>query len=189
MSRYKEELKLMLAGKNIAGESCLSIGNKVDDKTYFGSTEFDTWLTLDNDPEFNPDIEWNMNRPMTSEENEGFFHDFAGYFDYVLGLNLWEYIYDPLTAHKNIQHLLKPGGTYMGSYVFVYGKHNPVGTDYLRYTDEGIDKLLRMSFFKDIQIEPIKCSDSLTDFYLGEGMRIRKDVDHNVAGYLVTARK
>lgn len=189
MSNYKEELKRLLAERTVGGNKALSIGAQVDDRGYFRKAEFNEWVTLDTDLEFKPDIEWNMNRDMFSEDSEGLHHQYRENFDYVFALNLWEYIYDPLTAHKNIHSLLKPGGVYMGSYVFVYGKHNPAGTDYLRYTDEGIEKLLRMAFFKDIQITPINCGELLSTFYHTEGMRVRKDVQHDVVGYLVTAIK
>ena len=190
MSLYKEQLKEMLAEIEISGHSCLSIGAQFDDRKYFKSCDFKHYLTLDNDEQFAPDVLFSMNKPVTDDELDGDFPvNELKDFDAVLALNLWEYIYDPMTAHRNIYQFLKEGGLYMGSYVFVYGKHNPPNTDYLRYTDDGIRKLLTQAYFKDIEIKEIKCNDLLTSFYQAEGMRIRKDLDHNVAGYLVTARK
>lgn len=186
MSLYKDQLKAKLSDIDLTGYSALSIGAQIDDSKYFKAFNFKHFITLDNNPEFEPEILFDINYPTETDE---FVDTTVNEFDLVLALNLWEYIFDPVQAHKNIYKFLANGGTYIGSYVFVYGKHNPPGTDYLRYTDDGIRKILEHCNFKDIQIDPITCNDLITAFYQGEGMRIRKDVDHNVAGYLVTAKK
>jgi len=192
MSFYKEEFKKFFADELLFGKSALSIGAQVDDRKYFKGVEIEEWKTLDFDEKFNPDIVFDINKQMTDEDGDLFIdYDYLGYFDYVLALNLWEYVYDPVTAHKNIYSLLASGGTYWGSYVFVYGKHNPAGTDYLRYTDDGIRKLLSVSGFKDVMLIPISArhTNRLTEFYRGEEMRIRNDVDHDIVGYIVRAKK
>jgi len=188
MSHYKDNLRGILKQYQLVGDT-LSIGAQVDDRDYFSYADTPVFKTLDIDTQFNPDLVWNMNRPILDDEGGTDFHDHYMQYDNVLALNLWEYIFDPMTAHRNLHFFLKTGGTYMGSYVFVYGKHNPAGTDYLRYTDDGIRKLLTQSLFSNIQITPIKSNDLLTTFYESEGLRIRKDIDHNVTGYFVTATK
>lgn len=188
MSNYKENLKQIIKKYDLVSPKVLSIGGQVDDRGYFNKTEVEFFRVLDNDTQFNPDVVWDMNKSITDTEGGDVLFDHYNTYDAVLALNLWEYIFDPVTAHKNIKFFLKQGGLYMGSYVFVYGKHNPAGTDYLRYTDDGIRKILTAAAFKDIQIHPIISNDLLTTYYESEGLRIRKDIDHNVAGYFVTAR-
>ena len=191
MSNYKNYLRRTLAGMDLDADRILSIGAQEDDRKYFRHVRCEEWKTMDIDEQFNPSIVFNMNREILSEDDGDLAldSDYIEHFDKVLALNLWEYIYDPVTAHKNIYRLLRTDGTYMGSYVFVYGKHPPNGTDYLRYTDDGIRKLLTAALFRDINIIPIPCSDVLRQFYANEGMRVRKDIDHNIVGYIATARK
>lgn len=190
MSNYKDNLKEILKKEVLAGQKVLSIGAQVDDRQYFGVVAPDIeYTTLDFDEEFKPNLVWDMNKPIMDEDGNTDFHDYYNKFDDVLTLNLWEYIYDPLTALKNCHFFLKSGGRFSGSFVFVYARHNPAGTDYLRYTEDGVRKLLTMSLFRDIQISPIKSNDLLTGYYESEQQRIRKDLDHNVAGYYVKARK
>lgn len=192
MSFYKQQLKRYLAEKEIAGKNILSIGNKNDDRDYFKRVECDNWLTMDSNPEFRPDLFWNMNNPVVDADGDTLHDQYLEDFDYVLALELWEYIYDPLTAHKNIYALLKPGGTYIGSYPFIYGKHNPAGSDYLRYTDDAIYKLLTVAGFSRVNVIPRVATAGylqLLDFFSDEGMKIRTDLDHQDIGYIVEAKK
>lgn len=190
MSYYKQQLKEFLAKEKMPEGKILSIGAQHDDRLYFKDYHGQEWKTLDVDREFKPDILFNMNRFGFDVEGDGSLFEYQEYFDAVFAFELWEYIYSPLEAHKNIFSLLKPGGIYMGSYPFVYGKHNPPGQDFLRYTDDGIKKLLSVAGFHDVEITPrTGVVGSLESFYAVEEMRVRKDVDHNVVGYIVKAKK
>ena len=190
MSFYKQQLKDYLAKIDLPAGKILCIGAQSDDKKYFKSVCPGEWKTLDIDDKFKPDILFNMNRSGFDPEAGDRLYQFEEYFDHVLAFELWEYIYDPVEAHKNIYSFLKPGGVYMGSYPFVYGKHPPNGQDFLRYTDDGIKKILNICGFKDIEIrERATDSNTLLAFYAREGMRIRNDCGHEVVGYIVKAKK
>lgn len=190
MSYTKSQLIEFLKDKEVVCDAAISIGCQHDDRGYFHKFECNRYTTLDSDAEFKPDIQFNMNRPLS--EDDGDINIEAVHFnayDYAFAFELWEYIYDPVVTHRNIYDLLKSGGIYMGSYPFVYPKHNPPGTDFLRYTDDAIRKLLTVAKFTDIEITPRYSESSLTAFYGAEGMRMRKDVDHDIVGYIVKAKK
>jgi len=97
--------------------------------------------------------------------------------DVLFCLEVFEYIYDPVTAHKNLWYLLKPGGVAYISYPTIYPLHNPPGIDYLRYSKNVIEKYLGMNF-KTWEITPRIATDGLgplRDFYSYEGMRAMKN--------------
>lgn len=196
MSYIKQQLKDYLGGIEVAGDAALSIGAQHDDREYFKRCEFKEWMTLDVNRDFTPTLCYDMNKPVMDEAGEpGVEFSYLEKFDYVFAFELWEYIYDPLTAHKNIYSLLKPGGTYMGSYVFVYPHHNPVGKDLFRYTDWGVRRLLEAAGFRDIVIMPRLATagrEDLARFVLNEQMRLSRELaaayDYPI-GYIVTAKK
>lgn len=195
MSLFKEQLKKYLAQIDLKGDLVLSIGSQNDDRNYFKSVNIKEWKTLDIDEAFKPDIIFNMNKPIQEDDGDlNLDHSFNENFDAVLALELWDYIYDPMTAHKNVYTLLKPGGLYIGSYGFIYPHHNPMYTDYLRYTDWAIKKLLTVNRFTDIQITPRVATagrQHLSKFVGAEGMRLCKELgtyDWPI-GYMVQARK
>lgn len=194
MSYYKEQLKNYLGNMGLQGDSVLSIGAQHDDRKYFAELNYKEWKTLDVNEDFKPDYLWNMNREIMDGEGDTAFHDVHEHFDIVLAFELWEYIYDPVVAHKNIFALLKPGGTYMGSYPFIYPHHNPVGQDYLRYTDWAIKKLMTVAGFREIKITPrvaTKGKLELQEFVLAEGMRLSKELTNYEwpIGYIVEGKK
>jgi hypothetical protein len=83
----------------------------------------------------------------------------------------------------------------MGSYAFIYPHHNPVGKDYLRYTDWGIKRLLEAVGFRDIVITPRLATagrENLAAFIREEGMRLSKELapayDFPI-GYIISAKK
>ena len=189
MSKIKEQLKDYLKNIGFRKGFALSIGNANDDRKYFSEADFVSWETMDIDRELTPNILHDMNKPLMDDNEIRLDEALYEKYDYVFAFELWEYIYDPVTAHRNLHYLLKPGGTYMGSYVFVYPKHNPPGMDYLRYTDDGIRKLLETQGFRDIKITPRTGNELLLDFYDADGMRSRKDIDNTITGWIVEAKK
>lgn len=189
MSKFKDQLKKYLSQVEIKGPRVLSIGGQEDDKRYFGKISAEEWLTLDSDSQYRPTITFDMNRSMQSEGGFDVPDRYLGYFDVVLALNLWEYIFDPLTAHQNIVDFLKPGGLLMTNYPFVYPVHNPSGIDYLRYTPEGVEKLIKSVGLTIVKHDFIYGSDLLEDFYADEGMKARSGFDHKIVGSIITARK
>ncbi len=190
MSNFKNQLINILKTEELEGERILSIGIQDNDKRYFKDIKCKTWMTMDVDMQYTPDILFDMNKPIHNEDGDlGIDYDFVGSFDIVLALNLWEYIYDPVTAHKNITDLLKGGGRYISNYPFVYGVHPPKGTDYLRYTEDAIEKYLVVAGLTLTEKKMIHGNELLKDFYMLDEMRVRKDYDHTIIGSFITAKK
>ncbi len=195
MSLYKNQLKKWLSEISVKGIKALSIGNQNDDKKYFKSAEFEEWVCLDVDSQFQPEIIHDMNIPIVDADGESVLEfELLNSFDHVFAFELWDYIYDPMTAHRNIFDLLTSGGTYMGSYPFVYPHHEPVADDSLRYTNSGIKKLLLAAGFRDIKITSRVATagrDDLAAFVGAEGMRLAKSLAPYEwpIGYMVEAKK
>jgi SAM-dependent methyltransferase len=110
-------------------------------------------------------------------------------FDYVLALNVWEYIYAPVVAHRNIYDLLKPGGMLIANYPFVYCQHNPTAMDFLRYTPAGVEKILSKIGFQIIEHKLIKGNQLLNTFYNEDRQKMASGVDHLTIGSFIKARK
>lgn len=116
------------------------------------------------------------------------------YFDIAFCLEVSEYWYDPRSALRNINSFLKTGGILYLSTHFVYPVHNPVEDDCLRYTRNGIIKLLEKTGFKVEEIKEREMTNSgknfLDDFIGNERMRPAKDYQfHNSTGNLIKAIK
>lgn len=116
-----------------------------------------------------------------------------GVFDRVFCLEVFEYIWNPVMAMHNIKTMLAPQGVAYISFPTIYPPHNPEDIDYLRYTMDGVKKLLEVVEFKNYLITPraaTKGHDSLRSFYSQEGMHPRKNDPtlYNI-GYMVQAFK
>ena len=79
---------------------------------------------------------------------------YRGKFDIAFCIEVSEYWWNPVEALENINWLLKDGGTLYISFHFVYPVHNPVKQDYLRYTTNGVKKLLDETGFTIEEIKP-----------------------------------
>lgn len=190
MSNYKEQLIQILSNFDVKGSRALSIGNLNDDRKYFRSWAFDNWETMDIDSSVAPNYLFDINQDLIGNDYEfSLPEDLIEGFDHVFAFELWDYIWDPVRAHQNIYTLLKPNGVYMGSYPMLYCKHNPLGADMLRYTDDAIKKYLTKCGFRDINIIPRYGNDLILDFYRRDGMRMAKDFDHRIIGWVVEAKK
>lgn len=190
MSNYKNQLRAELKNKELSAGKVLSIGTQEDDKNYFAKVEVDEWVTLDFDNNFRPNIYYNLNLPILDQDGDlQLDQSILDSFDMVLAFNLWEYIYDPVTAHTNIRMLLKSGGILWTNYPFVYPAHEPRGMDYLRYTPEGAHKLLHDAGFDIIGQSAIVGNQKLLEFYKEDGMKARKDANHLLTGVIIKARK
>jgi SAM-dependent methyltransferase len=115
-------------------------------------------------------------------------------YDIVFCLEVFEYIYNPMQAMKNLYDILKIGGELYISFHFVYPHHSPKKIDYLRYTRWGVDKLLQESGFRSWESYPryFKSPWLMGQVYLDEKM-IGNDNNrgslHSEQGYLVKALK
>jgi SAM-dependent methyltransferase len=184
MSYYRNQLNDYLQDINIKCDRVLDIGagdNLARERLQ--AIKCDKYITLDIDEKYDPDHIRDLNRPMNIAEEQ---------FDIIFCLEVFEYIWNPVQAHQTIYKLLKKKGTAYISYPFVYPIHNPPKVDYLRYTREGIDKLLDIAGFSSWVISSrvaTKGKEALYAFYKDEGMHPRKGYLHSEIGYIAEITK
>lgn len=113
--------------------------------------------------------------------------------DTVFCLEVFEYVYDPATAMRNLSNIMSDGGILYVSFPFIYPIHNPVEMDYLRYTKQGVMTLMKLNGFKIDEMRSRVATEgdaALQAFFSSEGMRKAKQYrGHNEIGYLVKAIK
>ncbi len=117
---------------------------------------------------------------------------YCGSFDMAFCLEVSEYWWNPVQALKNINALLKQGGELYISFHTFYPVHNPIEQDYLRYTTEGVVKLLKETGFRieEIKGRTTENDDILKTWWDMEKMRPAKDyIAHDWIGCLVKAIK
>lgn len=113
--------------------------------------------------------------------------------DIIFCLEVFEYVYDPITAVRNIWNMLKERGKAYITFPFVYPMHEPITRDYLRYTEEGVYKLLEKAGFSRNMINIKKRVDKsglLQSFYRADGMHPAKiSTKHDATGWIVEITK
>jgi len=115
---------------------------------------------------------------------------YKGMADIVYCLEVFEYIYDPVRAMKNLAGLVKPTGRIYASFPFYYPVHQPVDNDYLRYTLAGITKIAQVAHLKVMSVQTRKPeSYGMLHFNSVERLRGAKEYDHNCLGYIVEFAK
>lgn len=183
-SFYREQLEKWLSRLEIEAEAVLDIGG--GQKPVKGRTlawKVKEYRVLDWDAQFKPDYFVDINYPVKLEKK----------FDIVFCLEVFEYIYDPVAAHKNLWYVLKPKGVAYISYPTFYPLHNPPKIDYLRYTKNAVEKLLGEVGFRSWEITPRIATygaKALLDFYSLEQMRpIRGTPEILDIGYMCKAIK
>jgi SAM-dependent methyltransferase len=100
----------------------------------------------------------------------------------------------PYQALENINRLLKTNGVLYISFHYLYPVHNPEGLDFLRYTPDGAEKLLKEAGFEILDhrrrvLEDDFSKTALSALISCEKMRPRKNYDHTIIGSLIKARK
>lgn len=102
----------------------------------------------------------------------------AGTFDTAFCLEVSEYWHDPVSALKNIHKFLRPGGELYISFHSLYILHDPHGEDCLRYTHNGVRKIMQSAGFvfredADSTVKTLKPENKarLEAIYKSEGMR------------------
>lgn len=115
-------------------------------------------------------------------------------YDVVFMIEVSEYLYDPMRAFQNVWYELKKDGVFYLSTHWLYGYHNPKGFDYLRYSKDGIEKLLKDAGFEIEYVKPRFMSDHsrnlLYSFYKSEGMRMLYDEPETYhSGHMIKAIK
>lgn len=130
------------------------------------------------------DIIFDINKPF---EGKIILNDFN--FDVAFCIEVSEYWYDPWEAIDNIYKMLKDRGILYITFTFIYGYHKPEGTDLLRYTPVGAERLLKEARFEILEhIYKKTNGDLLEKFWLEEKMKVLP-VFRGVVGSMIKARK
>lgn len=132
-------------------------------------------------------------RPTEDESRQTVVVDGTFKFEAVFCLEVFEYVWNPVQAVKNIYDLMAEDSVAYISFPAIYPVHNPVEIDYLRYTQNVIQKYLQDTGFQKIVIKPRVATagrEALANFYSKEGMHpVRNSSLPYDIGYLVKARK
>lgn len=173
MSASRNQLNDYLRTIDISGKTVLDIGVQDKPTSRLTAGNPNTYLTMDIDPQWNPDIVADLNEDWEAskltQKND------TGPFDIIFAIEVLEHCWNPVQAIKNISMALKKGGTTYISTPFINPHHDVV--DYLRYTDEWYrDTLPRLGLQVDQIIERIATSgrELLLGFYTHEAMRVSK---------------
>lgn len=178
-SSYRLELDRWLSQLNVNAKKLLDIGgSQLPVKGRTKSWDVEEYLIADlpqphaDSPK--PDIEIDMNSLIDK-----------GDYDLIFCLEVFDYVYDPLTAMLNINGLLANGGRAWVTFPSFYPLHQPVEDDALRFMPGGIVKLAKAA---ELSIEQMIMrrpeTDLLDRFYRAERMRAAKHEDHNFTGYI-----
>ena len=167
MSLYRNALETWVGNIKVKADRVLDVGGgQLPISKRVKSWDVKEYLIADNDAQYKPDIFMDLNHKSD-----------VGKFDVVFCLEVMEYIWNPVVAHKNLGDMVEDGGVAYISYPTIYPLHNPIGIDYLRYSKNVIEKYLGMNF-KTWEITPRIATDGLgplRDFYSYEGMRAMKN--------------
>lgn len=139
-----------------------------------------------------PDIAWDMNDPINFSYGPArdIYSKTKEQADIVTAFELLDYIYDPLTAFKNMAFFLKKGGMLYISSGLVYPTHNPIQDDCLRYTEFGIKKLAEKTGLEVLEMLPRRPeTNAIEVLWRSERLRAAKHYDHNTLGFITKLRK
>lgn len=170
MSYYRNQLEEWLKGISVDADSVLDVGGGENPvKNRVASWNVRKYRILDSEAQFKPHIFGDINYIVDVDQP----------YDVLFCLEVFEYVWNPVQAIENISSFLKSGGVAYISFPTIYPLHNPPGTDYLRYTKFGIEKLLSRGMFK-WEITPRIATlgrEKLAQFYQIEGMHPMKGTD------------
>lgn len=113
-----------------------------------------------------------------------------GKFDIVFCIEVTEYLWNIKTALDNIWYTLKMNGILYITFPFIYMAHKPDGTDFLRYTPTGAEKLLQEAGFEILEHKfRLATSGKLNEFYQEEKMKGLPDFNNDIIGSMIKAKK
>lgn len=116
----------------------------------------------------------------------------AGEADIIFMLGVMDYVINPNIAMENVKLLLKPDGYAWVEFPFFYCTHNPVEDEGCRYSEGCINRLAKqagLEIIERVYKYPIPGNNHLVDFFIADGMRMAKGVDHRVTGFIFKFRK
>lgn len=181
MSFYRKQLEDWLSTLNVKADVVLDIGGAQGEvKDRVKSWDVDNYSVVDL-----PD--WDLNLDWSNDPNK---HHVEGA-DVIFCLEVFEYLYNPLVAMRNIADTLKPGGKAYVTFAFVYPHHNELENDTLRYTEPGIYKFAELSgLIVKQRWFRIDQTGFLERFYDLDGMRKAKQYhNHDATGFIVELYK
>jgi len=184
-SSYRLSLENWLKTLDIKSQTLLDIGgSQLQLPSRVKSWNVDNYLIADlpspHKDSQKPDIELDLNVYFAGLET----------YETIFCLEVFEYIYDPMTAMKNISKMLAINGTAWISYPSFYPTHQPIDDDALRYMESGIRKLADKAGLKIVQMIPRRPeTNTLQQFFSTERLRAAKNYDHAVLGWIVEFTK
>lgn len=193
-SFFRQQLEAWLANIDVSAQKVLDAGGSAKPvNRRVRSWNVDEYIILDNclEPhETRPSIVADLNLPF-SRQNGPSALDQVATFDLIFCLEVMEYIWNPVVALENLNLLLQQRGRLYISFPFIYPIHDPVGHDFLRYTQEGVSKLLTETGFEvnDVFVRRIRNPKLLTAAYNADHMHGRDGDTLGHTGYCVSATK
>lgn len=192
-SYYRQQLERWLKQINIKTDRVADIGGAANPvPSRLGSYQANEYVCFDNGVEKAKTqyIQFDINEPIKQLDS---YDEQVLVFDVVFCLEVFEYVWNPLRAIKNIHKLLTVGGIAYVSFPAIYPVHNPVEIDYLRYTKRAVELYLTKAGFREWFITPRVASEgrnTLAKFYAEEKMHPLKhsELPFDI-GYLVKAIK
>lgn len=177
-SNTRIQLEQWLQTMEIEAETIADVGsNKLPVKDRVKSWKAEQYNLLDFP-------EYDLNQPWDLKE----------IYNIVFCLEVFEYIYNPMQAMKNLYNMLKSGGELYASFHFVYPHHSAKKIDYLRYTRWGVSRLLEEAGFRSWDKYPryFKSPWLIGQVYSDEKMKgnnYNRGKLHSEQGYLIKAIK
>ena len=111
--------------------------------------------------------------------------DYSFQHDVGFCIEVTDHLWNPVMAFNNVNLMIKPGGILHISSNFIFPHHT--GFDCIRFTRDGISKVLQMTGFEILNIVPRYAVDDT----LFQGLKKESKVVYhpNEIGYMVTAQK
>lgn len=187
MSYYREQLETWLKHIVVKADSVLDVGGSAGPvNKRVASWDVKKYEILDNlveVPKADPTYKLDINYPIKLNTS----------YDIIFCLEVMEYVFNPVLALMNIYLLLKTQGIAYISFPSIYPVHNPKEIDSLRYTYQGIIRILGASGFSKWEVTPRIATQgraALGEFYHREGMHpVRNDNCIYDIGYLIKCYK
>ena len=165
-SIYRQKIDRWLKDQTFEGKSVLDVGGGAKESKNLVK-DFDRYLVLDIDESTKPDIIHDLNE--FKHQDQIFTAEREKQFDLIFCLHVFEYIHNPYTAMANLYSWLKPEGTLVVNFPFIYPIHKPEGIDYLRYTHEFVNHYFTKSFtFSEVEHTIIETDSSLLKAYYAQ---------------------
>lgn len=174
-------MQIAIRGGKVADVGCSNKPNA----NKCGVWEPDEYVQFDKGKNDRADEKMDLNIEYSNEK-------YKEYFDYIFCTEVWEYIWDPVTAAKNLAFIGKPGCVLFLSAVFIYPHHG--ADDLMRPTDIGLHKWFTMAGFDNIEFFERTAADKelLKRFFNSEGMHsaeLRSKNYNFPVGYFMRAER